>query len=73
MKQKMSTGREVYNVFATSHEQAEAGSMEGTAAVSNSKDGVCPKCSRSMEIAFIPNGKVHYCTNCRVSSPMAEE
>jgi hypothetical protein len=76
MKIKMSTGREVINLLADSAPQkveATATASElATAAVNNSEEGICPKCSRSMGFGIIPLGQVYYCGHCRVSTPMME-
>lgn len=76
MKVKMSTGREVMNVFADAPVQHEATASaeknEAVAAVVNEVEGVCPKCTRSMSFAIIPTGQVYYCATCRVTTPMQE-
>lgn len=77
MKIKMSTGREVINLFADAPapekvEATAAATELATAAVNNSEEGICPKCSRSMGFGIIPQGQVYYCANCRVSTPMME-
>jgi len=77
MKVKMSTGREVINIFAEpakveSTAAVDKGHELATAAVNNSEEGVCPKCSRSMGFGIIPQGQVYYCATCRVSTPMME-
>lgn len=74
MKVKMSTGREVVNLFAETAqvEATAAADNVATAAVNNTEEGVCPKCSRTMGIGIIPLGQVYYCTQCRVSTPMME-
>ncbi|MNQ71189.1 hypothetical protein D3C85_858510 [compost metagenome] len=74
MNIKMSTGREVVNLFAepAKVEATAAADNMATAAVNNTEEGVCPKCSRTMGIAIIPLGQVYYCTPCRVSTPMME-
>lgn len=75
---KMPSGRDVINLFADvapAQQEATAAATEAqvaTAAVSNTTEGVCPKCSRSMGFAMIPTGQVYYCTTCRVSTPMQE-
>lgn len=77
MKVQMKSGRTVVNLFA----EPEAAAIEATAsdatllataAVNNTEDGICPKCSRSMGFALIPVGQVYYCAPCRVTTPMME-
>lgn len=77
MKVKMSTGREVINLFAEPAKveataATDVGHELAIAAVNNSEEGVCPKCNRSMGFAIIPAGQVYYCATCRVSTPMME-
>lgn len=76
MKVKMSTGREVVNIFAEPAKVESTASDKGQelaiAAVNNSEEGICPKCNRSMGFGIIPAGQVYYCATCRVSTPMME-
>lgn len=76
MKEVMKSGRTVINLFAEPETLVEAtasdGKVESVAAVNNTEEGVCPKCSRSMGFGIIPTGQVYYCAPCRVTTPMME-
>lgn len=49
-------------------------SLESTSGMCNTVHGQCPKCKGQMtKASILGNEQVHYCTQCRVSSPILQE
>lgn len=72
----MKSGRKVTNPYAKDVKFESVATADGQevaiAGVDNAREGICPKCRGAMGTAYIPQGQVYYCEDCRVTTPIPE-